>query len=90
MKYTKMSTAAVLAMTMPVLAGCSLSSTGASPTASGAKVSGASTTGAKGSGSTGSVGAVTNKNVVLVTHDSWAVPKPVLAAFTKETGYKVT
>lgn len=90
MKYTKMSTAAVLAMTMPVLAGCSLSSTGASPTASGAKVSGASATGAKGSGSTGSGGAVSNKNVVLVTHDSWAVPKPVLAAFTKETGYKVT
>ncbi len=69
MKYTTMSIAALL--TVPVLAGCSLSGgdTAASPKAS---------------------GSAPPKNVVLVTHDSWAVPKPVLAAFTKQTGYTVT
>ena len=29
------------------------------------------------------------KNVVLMTHDSFAVSKPVLAAFTQQTGYTV-
>jgi thiamine transport system substrate-binding protein len=31
-----------------------------------------------------------DKEVVLATHESWSVPKDVLAAFTRETGYKVT
>jgi thiamine transport system substrate-binding protein len=39
------------------------------------------------SGSSG--GTAKNKQVVLATHDSWAVPKQVLAEFTKETGYRV-
>ena len=30
-----------------------------------------------------------SKNVTLVSHDSWAVSKSVLAAFEKQTGYKV-
>ncbi|BBH17773.1 thiamine ABC transporter substrate-binding protein [Nocardioides baekrokdamisoli] len=30
------------------------------------------------------------KSVVLVTHDSWVMPKAVLADFTKKTGYVVT
>ena len=30
-----------------------------------------------------------HRQVVLVTHDSWAVPKAVLADFTKTTGYQV-
>jgi thiamine transport system substrate-binding protein len=30
------------------------------------------------------------KNVVLVTHDSWVMPKSVLADFTRKTGYVVT
>jgi len=30
-----------------------------------------------------------NKTIVLMTHDSFAVSKPVLAAFTKQTGYHV-
>jgi thiamine transport system substrate-binding protein len=31
-----------------------------------------------------------NKDVVLVTHDSFAIPKAVKAAFEKESGYKLT
>jgi thiamine transport system substrate-binding protein len=34
-------------------------------------------------------GASGKKQVVLGTHESWAVPKEVLAKFTQETGYKV-
>ena len=34
-------------------------------------------------------GAKTPRTVTLVTHDSFAVSKPVLAAFTKATGWKV-
>jgi thiamine transport system substrate-binding protein len=30
-----------------------------------------------------------NKKVVLATHESWSVPKQVLAEFTRETGYEV-
>ena len=33
--------------------------------------------------------AATDKTITLVTHDSFAVSKPVLAAFTKQTGIKV-
>lgn len=40
-----------------------------------------------GSGSAGSSGGAADKEVVLATHESWAVPKDVLAEFTKETGY---
>ncbi len=32
-------------------------------------------------------GAPAKKEVVLATHESWAVPKEVLAEFTRETGY---
>ena len=39
-----------------------------------------------GSGNTAGGGA---KTVTLVTHDAFAVSKPVLAAFTRETGWKV-
>ncbi|MFJ7074443.1 thiamine ABC transporter substrate binding subunit [Streptomyces sp. NPDC098781] len=34
-------------------------------------------------------GASTSKTVTLVSHDSWAVSKSVLAAFEKQSGYKV-
>jgi thiamine transport system substrate-binding protein len=34
-------------------------------------------------------GAPENKEVVLATHDSWSMPKEVLAEFTRETGYRV-
>jgi thiamine transport system substrate-binding protein len=34
-------------------------------------------------------GAPQNPEVVLATHESWAVPKKVLAEFTRETGYEV-
>ncbi len=30
-----------------------------------------------------------SKTIVVATHDSWAMPKPVLAAFEKRTGYHV-
>ncbi len=41
-------------------------------------------------GDDGSAGsAAGNKQVVLATHDSWSVPKEVLAEFTRETGYRV-
>ena len=33
--------------------------------------------------------ASSSKTVVLMTHDSFAVSPQVLAAFTRETGYKV-
>ncbi len=36
-----------------------------------------------------STGTKTTRTVTLVTHDSFAVSKPVLAAFTKATGWKV-
>ncbi|HSE09385.1 MAG TPA: thiamine ABC transporter substrate-binding protein [Nocardioidaceae bacterium] len=32
----------------------------------------------------------TDNKVVLATHESWSVPKEVLAEFTRETGYEVT
>ncbi len=42
-------------------------------------------------GSTGSSsGPPANPKVVLVTHDSWAVPDGLLATFTAQTGYSVT
>ena len=34
-------------------------------------------------------GAPADKEVVLATHESWAVPKEVLAEFTRQTGYTV-
>ncbi len=40
-------------------------------------------------GSADESGAPANKEVVLATHESWAVPKEVLAEFTRETGYTV-
>jgi len=50
--------------------------------------SGPSTTGPSAS-TESSTGPIDTK-VVLVTHDSWAVPKGLLAEFTAETGYTVT
>ncbi|MYS22073.1 thiamine transport system substrate-binding protein [Streptomyces sp. DvalAA-14] len=41
------------------------------------------------SGSKGGSGAAASKTVTLVSHDSFAASKPVLAEFTKETGYTV-
>lgn len=51
--------------------------------------SGAEKTPAASSGS--SSGSATTKQTVvtLVTHDSWVAPKPLLAEFTKATGYQV-
>ena len=37
----------------------------------------------------GAAGGNESKKVVLATHESWAVPKEVLAEFTRETGYTV-
>ncbi len=45
--------------------------------------------GACGSSSGGRADGGTAKTVTLVTHDSFAVSRPVLAAFTKQTGWKV-
>ncbi len=43
------------------------------------------------SGSSSAAGSSTTKQTVvkLVTHDSWVAPKPLLAEFTKATGYQV-
>lgn len=43
-----------------------------------------------GSATAPSTAATKIKNVVLVTHDSWVMPKSVMADFTKKTGYTVT
>ncbi|MBA2445732.1 MAG: thiamine ABC transporter substrate-binding protein [Nocardioidaceae bacterium] len=58
------------------LAACSLGGTSADQTESGASDTG---------GATGA-----SKRVVLATHESWSVPKEVLADFTRETGYVVS
>ena len=42
-----------------------------------------------GSGSGGSGSSAGSKTVTLVSHDSWAVSKTVLADFEKQSGYKV-
>ncbi|MFF4504072.1 thiamine ABC transporter substrate binding subunit [Streptomyces sp. NPDC001401] len=42
-----------------------------------------------GSSSSGSEGSGGSKNITLVSHDSWAVSKKVLADFEKQSGYKV-
>lgn len=42
-----------------------------------------------GSGDGGSGSATESKTVTLVSHDSWAVSKDVLAAFEKQSGYTV-
>ncbi len=42
-----------------------------------------------GSSSSGSGAKTESKDVTLVSHDSWAVSKSVLAAFEKQSGYKV-
>lgn len=42
-----------------------------------------------GSSSSGASSAKSSKTVVLLSHDSFAVSKDVLADFTKQTGYKV-
>ncbi|MEH0418153.1 thiamine ABC transporter substrate-binding protein [Streptomyces sp. B21-083] len=42
-----------------------------------------------GSGDGGSGSAADSKTVTLVSHDSWAVSKSVLAAFEKQSGYTV-
>lgn len=41
------------------------------------------------SGCAGGAPAANSKTVVIATHDSWAMPKSVLADFTKQTGYTV-
>lgn len=53
------------------------------PALAGCAVSGSDAAGTPSGSST------KNRQVVLVTHDSWAVPKAVLAEFTKTTGYQV-
>ncbi|MEU8569897.1 thiamine ABC transporter substrate-binding protein [Streptomyces pathocidini] len=53
-----------------------------------AAVLGASALAACGQGSSGG-SAQDSKTVTLVSHDSFAASKPVLAAFTEQTGYKV-
>lgn len=50
----------------------------------------AATLTACGSSTTATPPAAKVKSVVLVTHDSWVMPKAVLADFTKKTGYVVT
>jgi thiamine transport system substrate-binding protein len=42
-----------------------------------------------GCGGQGSGGGADDRSVTLVTHDSFAVSKPVLREFTKKTGYRV-
>ncbi len=41
------------------------------------------------SNKTGSKASKSSKTVVLMTYDSYAISKPVLAQFTRETGYSV-
>ncbi|MFG2575915.1 thiamine ABC transporter substrate binding subunit [Streptomyces sp. NPDC048481] len=48
-----------------------------------------STDGKGASGTTGSTASASSKTVTLVSHDSWAVSKSVLADFEKRSGYKV-
>lgn len=40
-------------------------------------------------GSAGDSGSNSNKQVVLLTHDSWAAPDDLISSFEKESGYKV-
>lgn len=54
---------------------------------SGCALGGKSDGGSSSSGSAGASGG--DKTVTLVTHESWAVDKSVLADFTKQTGYTV-
>ncbi|KNX38446.1 thiamine ABC transporter substrate-binding protein [Luteipulveratus halotolerans] len=88
MRRTTTTLAAVCAAAI-TMTGCSLSNgddqTPASDTAQSAAESGAgaSTT------SAGAASTPANKTVTLITHDSFAAPKPLLAQFTKETGYTV-
>ena len=68
---------AVLALAcVGALAACSVDNN-----SSGSKSSSASGSGASGSGA--------SKTVMLVTHESWAPDKNVMAEFTKQTGYAV-
>ncbi|AKU15365.1 thiamine ABC transporter substrate-binding protein [Luteipulveratus mongoliensis] len=71
---------AAIAVTL-TLAGCSLSDGDGDSSDS-------KSTAAPQGATTGSA-APANKTVTLITHDSFNVPKPLLAQFTKETGYTV-
>ena len=50
---------------------------------------GGTSTGNGSADASGTNGSGANKEVVLATHEAWAVPKQVLAEFTRETGYRV-
>lgn len=77
----RMTTLAVATLSASLaLAGCSLGGGSSEPT-------GAARPTSAGSGSADA--APENKDVVLVTHDSFSVDKQLLAAFTQETGYVV-
>ena len=69
---------ATLAVTLALTAGCAVSSGN-----DGADAPAAS---ASGSGAAGSSAPVV-KDVVLVTHDSWYLPKKLVAQFEQQTGY---
>lgn len=69
------------------LAGCAPSAAG--PAQPSATAGSSATTGHSDPAATGSSGPTGHGVVVLVTHDSWAAPKSVLAAFTAQTGYRV-
>ena len=79
---------AIVAALATTLSGCSLSSTGATgstptPSSSGA-ASGSQPSGIPTTAAAPRCGAVTE--VLLVTHDSFAIPDDLVAAFTKATG----
>ena len=84
MRRTTTTLAAVCAATL-TLAGCSLSNGDSDGNGDGDQ----SSTSAGTATTTAGSAAPTNKTVTLITHDSFAVPKPLLAQFTKETGYTV-
>lgn len=77
--------AVVTALLAMVVTGCSptpgISGSGSTPTPSGSS---------GGPSASVSSSVPFNPKVVLVTHDSWAVPKGLLASFTAQTGYTVT
>ncbi len=74
-----------LVATIATLGGCSLSSTGSTPTPSASEAaSGSQPSGIPTAAAAPRCGAVTE--VLLVTHDSFALPDELVAAFTKATG----
>lgn len=79
-------TASILAVIALSLSGCS-GGTGSNPQSSATASSSAS---ADDSATSGQGSNAENKEVVVIAHDSFSLPKEAIADFEKESGYKVT